>query len=121
MLSNEILKELRKLRFHIEKLNEALENDEERQLTSLIIRLNWDQDDLKSVHSIFEDFHKKLEKGETPEWSEFKETFETKLGVDHQALKDVIRAFYKRGDWKDVCKKYAEDNNCTEFDGKLYE
>ncbi len=39
---------------------------------------------------------------------EFEKDFDDELGVSYQGLKSIISAFYRNGQWTNVCEAYVD-------------
>lgn len=107
-------KELEKLKFQMKLVGESL-SFEEHPMASLVIEMDWSNQELNIAHDIFEIYDSQLEAGEKPNWIEFESEFDRQLGVGYQMLKLVVLAFYRNFQWTRVCEVYANENDCMEF------
>lgn len=107
--------EINKLKYQIDILASTVDY-EKYPVESLILSLNWDDDDLNSAHDIFEKYDKKLEAKESDiNWTAFEHELRDKLNIGYQTVKSIINAFYKNHQWIEVCYQYAKNYTCVEF------
>ena len=118
--------ELEKIKYHIRLLNDRLRSiDGEIDLdfhsdpiSSLVIEMDWSEDDLKKVRDIF---HKKSEQlrqnKQYVNWSAFQHDICNALGMiyDDRPIKEIIVAFWTNGEWVSFCTEYAKEHRCSEF------
>jgi len=101
-----IVARLEKLEFHIKLLAESL-NHAENPIASLVVDFNWSSEDLDCAHDIFEMFDNKIREEEKINWYDLEREFNEKLNISYQGLKSVVLAFYRNGQWTEVCHAYA--------------
>ena len=111
---DDIYLQLKKLKYQMSLVGEAL-NSSEHPIATLVISMDWDDQDLDKAHDIFEKFEKIIEAGEKPNWTEFEHDFHQKFGIGYQTLKMVVLAFHRNFQWIDVCASYAKAKECMEF------
>lgn len=104
--TEQILARIEKLEFHLGLIAESL-NRTENPVGALVVGFNWSEKDLDSAHDIFDSFDKKLGESKTLNRTEFEAEFRKKLSISYQALKSVVLAFYRNGQWVEVCHAYA--------------
>ena len=97
---------LERLEFHVKLLAESL-NHTENPTASLVVNFNWSSKDLNCAHDIFEMFDNKIHRAEKINWHDLEKEFDTKLNISYQGLKSVVLAFYRNGQWTEVCHAYA--------------
>ena len=97
---------LEKLEFHVKLLAESL-NHTENPTASLVVDFNWSSQDLNCAHDIFEVFDNKIREAEQINWHDLEKEFNNKLNMTYQGLKSVVLAFYRNGQWTEVCQAYA--------------
>jgi hypothetical protein len=97
-----------KLQYHVSILKDTV-NFDDFPVEYLILSKDWTRDQLDKAHDIFERWDEKLRLGEKMSYSAFEHEFHDELGVSYQGLKSVIRAFYKNGQWTDVCEAFVDD------------
>lgn len=102
----EIINRLEKLEFHVKLLAESLDHTE-NPIASLVVSRDWTEQDLDLAHDIFEIFDGKMHESKKINWQEFEQEFKVKLNISYQGLKSVILAFYRNGQWTEVCHAYA--------------
>lgn len=107
MTSEEISEAINKLRYQVNILGQTIDY-ERYPVESLIMSMDWGNDDLNKAHDIFERWDNKLESGETMSSAQFENDFSSDLGVSYQGLKSIILAFYKNGQWTNVCEAYVD-------------
>ncbi len=115
MNDKDMLDKLEKIKFHIEELADAIDF-EENPLTNLIIVMDWSRADLDDVIEYFNKQAELLAHGQALNWYDFKKILEEQFDIDHQRVKTVINAFYRKGMWPGFCEEYAKENMCVEFD-----
>ena len=107
--------EIKKLKYQIDILKSTI-NSEQYPIESLLLSLNWNEEDLNDAHDIFEIFDNKLEqKEEEISWSSFESQLKSRFNIGYQTIKQVINAFYKNSQWIDVCYHYAKAYKTVEF------
>lgn len=106
--------EIKKIKYHISLIQEALDH-RQFPIANLVISLDWDDNDLNSVHDIFEEYDNKLEKKEEINWTEFEIKLKREFGIGYQEVKIIILAFYDNGQWIEICKGYARTHDVMEF------
>ena len=113
-MSDEIQKQLDKLKYQLHLLGEAI-NHREYPIPSLVLSLDWDDEDLNKAHDIFEKYDEKIEKDEKINWRAFEMELRDTLGIGYQTVKLIILAFFDNGQWQEVCTAYAKAYECVEF------
>lgn len=111
---NDLIKQVEKLKYQMQLVGESL-SSEDHPIASLVIAMNWDDDDLNKAHDIFEKYDSQLESGETPNWYQFEADFKDDFGIGYQTLKSIVLAFYRNYQWTTVCYEYAKKHECVEF------
>lgn len=101
-----IVARLEKLEFHVKLLAESM-NHTENPIASLVVDFDWSPQDLDCAHDIFEVFETKIHQNEKITWHDLEKEFQEKLNVSYQGLKSVILAFFRNGQWTEVCYAYA--------------
>ncbi|WP_157081000.1 hypothetical protein [Novosphingobium naphthalenivorans] len=107
MTSEQISEAIKKLRYQVNILGQTIDYDR-YPVESLIMSMDWGNEDLNKAHDIFERWDNKLESGETISSAQFENDFSSELGVSYQGLKSIILAFYKNGQWTNVCEAYVD-------------
>jgi hypothetical protein len=107
--------EINKLKYQMSILVSTIDSDK-YPVESLILSLNWNDDDLNAAHDIFEKYDKKLEAKEKEiNWSAFEHELRDRFNIGYQTVKSIILAFYKNHQWVEVCYQYAKAFTCLEF------
>jgi hypothetical protein len=103
-----IVARLEKLEFHVKLLAESV-NHTENPTASLVVDFDWSSQDLNCAHDIFEMFDTKMRKEENINWYDFEKEFQDKLNISYQGLKSIVLAFFRNGQWTEVCHAYASN------------
>ncbi len=111
---NDITKEIKKIKFHLRLLSETIDS-RNYPIPSLVVEMDWDGDDLNRAHDIFEKYDKKLEAGETVNWTDLEIDLKREFDINYQIVKSIVLAFYRNHQWTEVCKYYAKSHMCIEF------
>jgi len=102
----ELAAEIRKLKYQIKTI--AYTIDYERYpVESLILEMDWDENQISEAHDIFEKYDNKLREGEEVNWVEFEMELRDHFQIGYQTVKSIVLAFYRNDQWVDVCKGYA--------------
>lgn len=102
----ELAAETRKLKYQIKTI--AYTIDYERYpVESLILEMDWDENQISEAHDIFEKYDNKLREGEEVKWMEFEMELRDHFQIGYQTVKSIVLAFYRNDQWVDVCKGYA--------------
>ena len=112
--------ELEKIKYHIRLLNDRLRSIDSSidsdfhsdPINSLIIEMDWNEDDLSRAHDIFERFRNfKFRKMDYA----LERALRTDFCIGAGSAKDIIVAFWRSDQWVDVCVEYAKANRCLEY------
>lgn len=112
MTNEEIAQTLEKLQFQISTIGQAMDYDR-HPVETLIISMDWGRQELNGAHDIFEKWDEMLEGGEAMSRHAFEKDFSDALELNYQGLKSVVLAFYRNGQWTNVCEAYVDS-----FDGR---
>lgn len=107
MTNEEMTEVIEKLLYHVSILGQTIDY-EKHPVKSLILGMNWSQEDLDKAHDIFERWDNRLENGEKISSGEFEADFQRELGISYQGLKSIILAFYRNSQWTNVCEAYVD-------------
>lgn len=102
----EITNEVNKLKYHIKILSETVDF-QQYPVESLILSMNWDEQDINDAHDIFERYDEKIQNKEEINWREFEMELRNHFGIGYQTVKSIILAFYRNHQWTQVCYGYA--------------
>ena len=83
---------------------------------------NWARQDprMRLVNDICEKYHNRYIDGEHVSWSAFEGELTRELGFVHYSeVKDLVLALWESRLWRDVCREYAKENRCSEFEDIL--
>jgi hypothetical protein len=113
-MTDSIQKQLDKLKYQLHLLGEAVDH-REYPIPSLVLSLDWDDEDLNKAHDIFEQYDNKMEDGKEVNWRAFEMELRETFGIGYQTVKTIILAFFDNGQWQNVCTAYAKAYECVEF------
>jgi len=113
-MTDSIQKQLDKLKYQLHLLGEAVDH-REYPIPSLVLSLDWDDEDLNKAHDIFEQYDNKMEDGKEVNWRAFEMELRETFGIGYQTVKTIILAFFDNGQWQNVCIAYAKAYECVEF------
>ncbi|WII92214.1 hypothetical protein QEO94_05990 [Kingella negevensis] len=105
--------EIEKLKYHISMLN-TYSVYESNPVGSLVISLNWSENDLEKAHDIFEKYYNLLEDNQIINYLSIEADFESEFGIGYQRMKSVILAFFRNNQWIEVCVAFVKSFNGTE-------
>ena len=75
---------------------------------------------MRLVNDICEKYHDKYINGEHVSWRAFEGELRREIGFGHYTeVKDLILALWESRLWRDVCREYAKENRCSEFEDIL--
>jgi len=112
--------ELEKIKYHIRLINDRLRSIDDKidrdfysdSIASLVIEMDWSEDHLKKAHDIFERY-RGFEFRRMDYALEY--ALRNEFGIGAGFAKDIIVAFWRDGQWVDVCEEYAKANRCVEY------
>lgn len=107
-------KEIEKLKYQLKLVGETIDY-KSNPILSLVIELDWGEEDLETAHDIFEEYDNKLENNEDVNWTEFEFRLRNRFEIGYQTVKSIILAFYRNHQWRKVCKGYAKEHDVLEF------
>lgn len=110
----ELAKQIEKLKYQMRLVGDSLDS-KAHPIASLVISMDWGDEELDKAHDIFEKYNNYLEAGDSPNWSAFEQEFQQQFGVGYQKLKLVVLAFHRNFQWGNVCTVYAKAKECMEF------
>lgn len=113
-MTDSIQKQLDKLKYQLHLLGEAVDH-REYPIPSLILSMDWDDDDLNKAHDIFEKYDNMMEDRKEVNWTAFEMELRETFGIGYQTVKTIILAFFDNGQWQNVCTAYAKAYECVEF------
>ena len=114
------------IRDHIEMIADAItlilsESRDKSQwpLDRFKIHKGWSRRDprMRLVNDICEKYHDKYINGEHVSWGAFEGELRREIGFGHYTeVKDLVLALWESRLWRDVCREYAKENRCSEFE-----
>lgn len=107
MTESEIIQAIAKLKYQVSILGQAIDYDK-HPVKALIMSNDWMPKDIEAAHDIFERWNDRLGKDEEMKSFEFEKEFADNLNIDYQGLKSIILAFYRNGQWTNVCEAYVD-------------
>lgn len=69
----------------------------------------------EKAYPIFQECAQRLAAGTPIEWGEFEMQLRKELDIGYQDLKRVVIDFHNSGQFREVCKGYAQAFQCAEF------
>jgi hypothetical protein len=114
----EFEKRIEKLEYQISLLISTMDSDK-YPVESMILYLNWNNEDLNKAHDIFEKYDNKLENKEDINWTAFEQELRKTFEIGYQTVKTIITSFYKNRQWSGVCYYYAKSHQCMEFNSLI--
>jgi hypothetical protein len=106
MSTEDILRELAKLKYQLKMIGDTI--DAERYpIESLILEMDWDNQQLERAHDIFEEYDKKINANDAIIWRDFEMALRNEFHIGYQNVKSIVLAFYDNDQWVEVCKAYA--------------
>ncbi len=112
-MDNELETEILKLKYHVKQLYQASENT--KSYASLVIELDWSEDDVHAAHDIFEKHSHMIENGSLLNGGELERELRDRFSIGYNEVKHIINVFWENSQWQDVCFQYAEQFPCVEF------
>ncbi len=106
--------QIEKIKYHIRLLAESLDH-KAYPIASLVLGMNWSENDLDRAHDIFEKYDNELETGATPSWTAFELELRNEFSIGYQSVKNIVLAFYRNGQWRDVCVGYTLEHTSVEL------
>lgn len=107
MMHDDLNEEIKKLKYHISILAQTVDY-QSYPVESLILSMDWTQDELNDAHDIFDKWDKVLRSGGKITPSEFEWDFKEKFNLSYQSVKSVVNAFYKNDQWTNVCEAFVD-------------
>lgn len=113
-MMDDLKDQVERLRFQLQMLAESLDH-RTYPIQTLVINLDWGDEELTLALDIFEKYSSQLESGEKVSWVAFEGEFQDQLNISYQGVKSIILAFYRNRQWLDVCEAYAQVRDVAEF------
>ena len=113
--------QLEKVNFHLRMISEEIDSNS-CPIAWLSITMDWTEDDLKNVIDMFYEYHKALHNGEKINLDRLKRSLMNMTDSNYDKVKNIILALHRsqRFEVVDVCEKFAEVNDCAEFNQILH-
>ena len=99
--------EVDKIKYHIRMLAAVFDYDD-FPIEGLVLSFDWSEEDLHKAHDCFERAEMKIKAGEDFNYHILERSLKDSLGLDYQEVKSVAIAFFKSGQWTQVCEEYAK-------------
>ena len=108
--------ELEKVKFHLRTMGEEI-GLERCPMAWLSITMDWNEDDLSNIINMFHEYHKALHNGEKINLDRLKRSLMNMTDSNYDKVKNIILALHRSQKFEvvDVCEKFAEANDCAEF------
>lgn len=107
MTSEELERTVLKLQYQVSIIGQTIDHDR-HPIEALVLGMNWGSAELDRVHDVFERWDERLEEHRPLERFEFEQDFADAVGVNYQGLKSIVLAFYRNGQWTNVCEAYVD-------------
>lgn len=104
--------EISKLRYQITLLANALDR-KEYPVESMVLELNWSQEDLEAAEEIFEKWDESVLNGGGVDLLE--QELRDRFRIGYQTVKTIILAFWRAEQFTNVCEAYAKVHDVAEF------
>jgi hypothetical protein len=112
-MDHELKTEILKLKYHVKQLYQASGNT--GSYASLVIELDWNEDDISAAQDIFEKHSQLIEKGNRLNGGELERELRDRFSIGYHEVKHIVLVFFENSQWQDVCFQYAEQFRCVEF------
>ena len=99
--------EIERMKCHIRLLASAIDI-REHPIPWLVVEFDWNEDQLEKAHDLFEKYDKMLGEGKKPSWTELETDLKNEFAISYQSVKSIVNAFYRNGQWLEVCQWFAE-------------
>lgn len=106
--------DIEKLKYQVNLLISLIDHNK-HPVESMVLDLNWSDEDLDDAHDIFEKYDDMIEKGEDINWHTFEHELRDKFNIGYQTVKTIINSFYNNNQWSAVSYQYAKEYKCVEF------
>ena len=104
-----------KIKYQLKMVMETIDF-QQYPIQSMVLELDWNEDDLTKANDIFEEYNLKIENEEEINWTEFELKLREQFDIGYQTVKIIILAFFRNHQWVNVCTGYANHYQVSEFD-----
>jgi hypothetical protein len=106
-------KEIAKLKYQVRLLGQSVDFDT-HPIPSLVVGLDWDEQDLRKAGDIFQKYDGLLQGGKNPAYGELEQDLRREFhNVGYQEVKTIVNAFYASNQWQNVCLWFAKGQDPT--------
>lgn len=98
---------IEKLSYHIEMIGRTIDH-QSYPIEALVLSMNWNRTELENVFKFFEDWEIKRKNNATIDSAPFESDFTKRFNLNYQGLKPVILAFWRNGQWTELCEAYVD-------------
>lgn len=115
MSPDEIIEELTKAKYHIRQLVDAMKHTPENSIQCMIVEMNFSESDVRNMYDVLDKHNRALESGGDIDGLEME--LRSVLNIGYQEVKVIINVMFENHRFVSLCREYASDNQCMEFDG----
>lgn len=107
--------ELAKLRYHVQMLANTIDF-RENPIEHLVVAMNWSEQDLDDALDLFEKYDLAFTTSGALQGGLLERELKERFEITYQTVKDIVLAFWRNGNFPDVCVEYARQHRVAEFD-----
>jgi hypothetical protein len=111
---SDIENQIAKMRFQIKTIGSTIDFVE-HSIPSIIMELDWDDEDFRDANKILNDYEQLIKSSMTVDWDEFETKLCKRFNIARPAVKAIILAFLRNRQYLGVCESYANEYNIKEF------
>jgi len=111
----EIMEELEKAKYHIKQLVNSIERKPDNAIQCMIVEMGFSEADVGKMYDILDKYDRALESGGNIDGLEME--LRSELDIGYQEVKTIIISMFENHRFVPLCREYASDNQCMEFDG----
>lgn len=95
----------KRIRFQLKTLAETID-EYKFPIEKLILRLDWDQQDLAWTENHFKTFDELLKNNLPLNWAAFEQGLVNHFGIGYDTVEEIVLAYSRTGRWSSVCAAY---------------
>lgn len=108
-------KEIEQIKFQLKSIANTIDS-QKHPVEYLTLQFDLSEPELNLIFEIFDEYAGKLyQKDSSINWVEFESKLKSTLQIGYQDVKTIISVFYDADKYVDVCKNYAKQFPCMEF------
>lgn len=115
MSFEEIMEELKKAKYHIKQLVSSIGRNPENAISCMIVDMDFSESDVRKMYDILDKHDRVLESGGNIDGLEME--LREELDIGYQEVKSIIITMFESHRFMPLCREYATENSCMEFDG----